>query len=103
MEIALRVSLYRAVDVPDAPADVPDTSQCTEQQQAIADCIMASGYATSSEVSALLEVGERRARVVLSEMVEKGFIVQVGAARSTKYVMRGSALVDNGKGVVGER
>ena len=72
MEIALRVNFYRAAEVPDTPAEVPDTSQCTEQQRAIVGYIATHGRVASPEVAALFRVGERRARVVLSEMVEKG-------------------------------
>lgn len=131
MEIALRINLYRSVNVehggagerlngskkvpdsmekmpdsagdvpdklkkvPDSARDVPDPSkesannikEMSYQQKIIYHAIAEKEEITSAEVSQLLGVKQRRARVILKDMVDSGIIRRIGAAGSTKYIL----------------
>ena len=105
MEIALRINLYR--NVSDAELDmeasqsagkvpekcrksagkVPETHSWPEQQQKIMEYIKENGQIVSAEAEELLGVKQRRARIVLNDMVKNGLIIKVGASRGTRYVL----------------
>lgn len=94
MEIALRINLYR--NVSDAELDmeasqsagkVPETHSWPEQQQKIVEYIKENGQIVSAEAEELLGVKQRRARIVLNDMVKNGLIIKVGASRGTRYVL----------------
>lgn len=96
MEIALRINLYRAADTVQGSAELmPESAgECrtyaeplSEQQALIYQMIAQNGKITSSEVESLLGIKQRRARVILKTMTEKGVIKKVGAAQTTKYVL----------------
>ncbi|MFR4438758.1 MAG: hypothetical protein ACLT46_02385 [Hungatella sp.] len=47
-----------------------------------------NGKITSRQVEALLEVKQRRARIILGEMVDLNLLERQGAYRSTSYVRK---------------
>ena len=63
---------------------VPDT--LSDQEREVINYIYQHRKITTSEAEALLLVKSRRAREVLREMTEKGWLVKQGNARSTLYV-----------------
>ena len=94
-EVDLRINIYRgqvatetsngidSVDkVPDTANKVPDN----EQEQQIYKHVLEKGFITTATVIELLEVKQRRARAILLNMVESGWLKKEGAARSTIYV-----------------
>ena len=68
--------------VPDSTGKVPDN----EQEQLIYKHVLENGFVTTATVIDLLEVKQRRARAILLNMVESGWLKKEGAARSTIYV-----------------
>ncbi len=97
MEIAFRINLYRdiataqnsAVAMPDSAGEHRiGVEQLPEQQALIYQAIVKNGKITSSEVESLLGIKQRRARAILKSMTENGVIRKVGAAQSTKYVLK---------------
>ena len=75
--------------VPDTAEIVPDTTDVvpdTEQKQKVYMYVLENGSITTSKVVELLAVKHRRARAVLLNMVEDGYLRKEGAARSTIYV-----------------
>ena len=75
--------------VPDTTDEVPDTAKLmpdTEQKQKIYKYVLENESITAAETAELLAVKHRRARVVLLNMVEDGYLRKEGAARSTIYV-----------------
>ena len=75
--------------VPDTTEIVPDTTDVvpdTEQKQKVYMYVLENGSITTSKVVELLAVKHRRARAVLLNMVEDGYLRKEGAARSTIYV-----------------
>ena len=84
-----------AGDVPDSAGDVLDPSkesannikEMSYQQKIIYHAIAEKEEITSAEVSQLLGVKQRRARVILKDMVDSGIIRRIGAAGSTKYIL----------------
>ena len=115
-EVDLRINIYRgqvatetsngidSVDkVPDSDAEMPDTTDKmpdsaakvpdsadkvpdNEQEQQIYKYVLENGFITTATVIELLEVKQRRARAILLNMVESGWMKKEGAARSTIYV-----------------
>ena len=94
-EVDLRINIYRGqvttktyngIDsndkVPDSTDKVPDN----EQEQLIYKHVLENGFITTATVIDLLEVKQRRARAILLNMVESGWLKKEGAARSTIYV-----------------
>lgn len=71
-----------AAKVPDSADKVPDN----EQEQQIYKYVLENGFITTATVIELLEVKQRRARAILLNMVESGWLKKEGAARSTIYV-----------------
>ena len=75
--------------VPDTTDEVPDTAKLmpdTEQKQKIYKYVLENESITAAETAELLAVKHRRARAVLLNMVEDGYLRKEGAARSTIYV-----------------
>lgn len=68
--------------MPDSADKVPDN----EQEQQIYKYVLENGFITTATVIDLLEVKQRRARAILLNMVESGWLKKEGAARSTIYV-----------------
>ena len=108
-EVDLRINIYReqvtvmvsngidgadkvpdTVDkVPDSVDKVPDTAgkvPDNEQEQQLYKYVLENGFITTATVIELLEVKQRRARAILLNMVESGWLKKEGAARSTIYV-----------------
>ncbi len=57
-----------------------------EQEQQIYKYVSEKESITTAETVVLLGVKHRRARAILMNMVEDGYLVKEGAARSTIYV-----------------
>lgn len=72
----------RANKVPDSADKVPDS----EQERRIYEYVLENGSVTTNRVMELLNVKERRARVILQSMIEKEWLRKTGAARSTIYL-----------------
>jgi len=58
------------------------------QQRAIFQFVKENGKITSSQVETLLEVKQRRARSILSGMVDLGILERQGSYRRTTYVLK---------------
>ena len=85
------------LEVPDTPENVPDTvKNLSGTQRSVYQYALLHSHVSTDEISALLGVQLRRAREVLSELVQLGLLQRVGAARSTRYVIAGEST----KGVV---
>ena len=93
-----RINLYRnnAIDsaaMPYLTEKVPESAgECRidiellpEQQKKIYEYLISNGQITTVQVEALLEVKQRRAREILSDMIKANLIKKVGAAKNTKY------------------
>ena len=75
--------------MPDTTEEVPDTTGImpdTEQKQKIYKYVLENESITAAETAELLAVKHRRARAVLLNMIEEGYLRKKGAARSTIYV-----------------
>ncbi len=75
--------------MPNSAKIVPDTDEKTpdnEQEQRIYKYVSENGAISTIETVELLDVKQRRARVILSNMVKDGYLRKEGAARSTTYV-----------------
>ena len=68
--------------VPDNAVNMPDS----EQEQRIYKYVLENGSITTNKVMELLNVKQRRARVILQSMIEKDWLKKTGAARSTIYL-----------------
>ena len=78
-----------AKEMPDSSDGVPDKTEKmpdNEQEQQIYKYVPENGSITATETAELLEVKPRRARAVLRNMVNDGYLRKEGAARSTIYV-----------------
>lgn len=58
-----------------------------KQQKKILEYIKENGKITSRQVEELLEVKQRRARIVLVEMVNNGLLEKQGAYKTPVYVI----------------
>lgn len=67
--------------------EVPIVNLST-QQRTIFQFVKENGKITSSQVETLLEVKQRRARSILSGMVELGILARQGSYRRTTYVLK---------------
>ena len=109
-EVDLRINIYRdqsndtvdlndrgsdlndsnsADKVPDNTSKVPDNAikmPDSEQEQRIYKYVLENGSITTNKVMELLNVKQRRARVILQSMIEKDWLKKTGAARSTIYL-----------------
>lgn len=65
--------------VPDSADKMPDS----EQERRIYEYVLENGSVTTNKVMELLNVKERRARIILQSMIEKEWLRKTGAARST--------------------
>ena len=75
--------------VPDNTSKVPDNAikmPDSEQEQRIYKYVLENGSITTNKVMELLNVKQRRARVILQSMIEKDWLKKTGAARSTIYL-----------------
>ena len=75
--------------VPDTTEKVPDTIEeisDNEQEQQVYKHVLENGSITTTETMKLLNVKQRRARTILMNMVDGGYLRKEGAARSTIYV-----------------
>lgn len=75
--------------VPDSADKVPDNAikmPDSEQEQRIYKYVLENGSITTNKVMELLNVKQRRARVILQSMIEKDWLKKTGAARSTIYL-----------------
>ena len=78
-----------AKKVPDNGNIVPDTGKKmpdSEQERLIYEYVLENGSITTNKVMELLNVKQRRARVILQSMIEKDWLRKTGAARSTVYL-----------------
>ena len=73
--------------MPDSVELVPDT--IAQQEFEIVGHINRHGSITSAILETILSVKERRARVLLQKMTNKGLLEKRGSARSTHYVIAG--------------
>ena len=81
--------LNSAKKVPDSAEKVPDSADKmpdSEQERCIYKYVMENGSITTNKVMELLNVKQRRARVILQSMIEKDWLRKTGAARSTVYL-----------------
>ena len=106
-EVDLRINIYRGQadnctnadhgqkvpdtnkKVPESAGKVPDTIERlpnNEQERKIYQYVLENGSVTSAIAAELLEVKQRRARVILQDMIEGNYLNKEGAARSTIYV-----------------
>lgn len=92
-EVDLRINIYRGgindtnrlnrdTNDPNSADKVPDS----EQERRIYEYVLKNGSVTTNRVMELLNVKERRARVILQSMIEKEWLRKTGAARSTIYL-----------------
>ena len=68
--------------VPDSSVKMPDS----EQEQLIYEYVLENGSITTNKAVELLNVKQRRARIILQSMIEKNWLKKAGAARSTIYL-----------------
>lgn len=59
----------------------------TEQEREICNYVAKYDSITTAQVMELLDVKQRRARVILKKMVEDYWLKKEGASRNTVYVM----------------
>ena len=74
-------------EVPIETEEVPFVNLST-QLRTIFQFVKENGKITSSQVETLLEVKQRRARSILSGMVELGILERQGSYRRTTYVLK---------------
>ena len=75
--------------VPESADKVPNTTEelpDNEQAQLIFEYVLNNNSITTTKAAELLGVKERRARTVLTQMVESSYLKKDGASRSTIYV-----------------
>ena len=85
-----------AEKVPDNTSKMPDSADKmpnntikmpdSEQERLIYKYVLENGSITTNKVMELLNVKQRRARVILQSMIEKDWLKKTGAARSTIYL-----------------
>ena len=73
-------------------ADKMPINNLTVQQSIILNFIKESGQITSHQAEALLKVKQRRARIILGEMVEMEILERQGSYKSTVYVLKDNCL-----------
>ena len=76
-----------AVKVPDTTKKMPDSRSMKKQQKKIIEFINSNGSITSAQAEGVLEIKQRRARAILSDMVKEGLLKKQGTARNTIYVL----------------
>ena len=80
-----------ASGVRDTVGKVRDTGVLTDGQREVLHYVQEKGEITAAEVEKLLHVQERRAQIILVELMRHGLLRRVGAARSTRYVLADGA------------
>ena len=78
-----------ADNVPDTNKKMPDSIEGlpdNEQERKIYQYVLENSFITSARTAELLNVKQRRARVVLKDMIEGNYLRKEGAARNTIYV-----------------
>lgn len=70
------------------PPDPVNIMPDNEQEQKIYRYVLQNGYITTAEAMEILSVKDRRARVILRNMVEHNLLTKTGAARSTIYARK---------------
>ena len=71
------------------PINVDKRNQSlSEQQKQILQYVKANGKITSNQTGILLQVKQRRARIILGEMADAGILKKEGAYRTTVYVLK---------------
>ena len=73
-------------------ADKMPINNLTVQQSIILNFIKENGQITSHQAEALLKVKQRRARIILGEMVEMEILERQGSYKSTVYVLKDNCL-----------
>ncbi len=68
-------------------ADEDIVEKLSEQQKILYKFVLENGFITSHQVQELLQVKQRRARVILGEMVALNVLERQGAYKSTVYVL----------------
>ena len=67
------------------------------QQKIIFQFVEEKGQITSHQAESLLNVKQRRARIILSEMVDLGVLERQGSYRSTVYVLKEGRIEGDGR------
>ena len=75
--------LENAVKISESMKSMPENAQ----EKQIYKYVQENGSVTTAKAMELLGVKQRRARVVLSNMVKSGYLKKKGAARSTIYII----------------
>ena len=75
--------LENTVKISESIKNMPENAQ----EKQIYKYVQENGSVTTTKAMELLGVKQRRARVVLSNMVKSGYLKKKGAARSTRYVI----------------
>ena len=70
-------------------ADKVPINDLSAQQKIIFQFLEKKGQITSHQAEILLEVKQRRARIIFGEMVALGVLERQGSYRSTVYVLKG--------------
>lgn len=69
-------------------ADKVFENSLTQQQKIVLQFVAENGRITSHQAETLLAVKQRRARIILGEMVEQGMLERQGSYKSTVYVLK---------------
>lgn len=69
-------------------ADKIQTKDLSAQQKTLFDYLEENNQITSHQAEILLKVKQRRARIILGELVDLGIVKRQGSYRSTVYVLR---------------
>ncbi len=88
-EVELRINIYRGQINDNSDLNEPDSAGrllANGQEQQIYKYILKNESITSIKVMELLDVKQRRAREILSKMIECGWLVKEGASKRTIYV-----------------
>lgn len=72
-----------AVKISESMKNMPENAQ----EKQIYKYVLENGSITTAEAMEVLSVKQRRARIVLSNMVKSGYLKKKGAARSTIYII----------------
>lgn len=93
MEVAFRINLYRGQNEADYNFDMNGIGKSADkvpinvQEKNIYDYIQKNNSITTAQAAECAGVKQRRAREILSKMVEKGLLKKGGASRSTVYLL----------------
>lgn len=79
--------VQKSADKIQESADKSQKSADKSQHKLVLEYVQKNGKITSHQVEELLNVKQRRAREVLSKMVDKGTLIKQGAYRSTVYML----------------